>query len=423
MWLTGRVQESRVQARVREGLNMYAEALAKSDLFAGLGPEAIEWVASKLITVSVPDGDVFLREGDAAQALYIVSAGAFSAHVTSEHDGQQIRLRTMGLGEYFGEMGLLTDMPHSATIRAEGPGQVLKLPRVAFHQLLREHPAIAVPILATLSRRLQTVTVDMAEAKRISRELLQINQHLEIASERLKESSSLKSEFGSHVSHELRTPLASMRLSIDNLLDGVIQPLDPRLHQYLVRLKDNTDRLNRLITDLLDLSRLEAGRIELHRSAIRLNYIFDQAVESIRTLVDSKGLTISIDGVIPEQPVWADPDKVHQILVNLIGNATKFTPAPGSITLSANLSKSSPTFMEIAVQDSGEGVPESDRDAIFDKFYQVQRRGPKVPGAGLGLAISKTLVEMHGGRIWVDSTVCHGCRFVFTLPSVDETVL
>jgi len=411
-------------------VKMYADVLAQTGLFSALAEDAIARVAKEFLPLSVPDGNILLREGDPPQALYIIAQGSFSVHVLSENTREQIRVRTMGIGEYFGEMGLLTDSPHSATIRAEGDSQVLKLPRAAFHQLLRDHPAAAIPVLGVVSRRLQAVSTEMAEAKRISRDLLQINQDLEVSQEQLKESSALKSEFVSHVSHELRTPLASMRLAIDNMLDGIVETPDPRLRQYLFRLRENADRLSRLISNLLDLSRLEAGRIELNRAAIRIGDIINQAAETIRPLAAAKEIAITVESELPERETWVDPDRVHQIFINLLGNAVKFTPATGRINVSARLrtrlervnetldetGESSASAIEVAIQDSGEGIPASEQEAIFDKFYQAQRRGPKVPGAGLGLAICKTLVELHGGRIWVESKIGQGSRFVFTLP-------
>jgi signal transduction histidine kinase len=420
-------------------VKMYGDVLARTSLFSGLEQEAIARVANELVPVPVSGGNTLLRQGDPAKALYIIVQGAFSAYVTPEHGQEQIRVRTMGIGEYFGEMGLLTDSPHSATIQAEGESQILKLSRDAFHQLLREHPTTALPILVTVIRRLQAISTEMAEAKRISRELRQINQDLEASQEKLQEVSTLKSEFVSHVSHEIRTPLASMRLSIDNLLDGIVEAPDPRLRRYLLRLKENADRLNRLITNLLDLSRLEAGRIELNRSAIKIGDVVSQAVETIRPLATAKGLTITVDADLPQQCAWADPDKVDQILTNLLANAVKFTPASGRISVSAcvrtglerfveakgitsgtmdHTTSRAASWVEVAVRDSGEGVPVSEQEAIFDKFYQVQQGGPKVSGAGLGLAISKTLAELHGGRIWVESDTGRGSRFLFTLPLV-----
>jgi signal transduction histidine kinase len=411
------------------------DVLARMDLFSGLDTDAMARLADELVPLAVSAGGVLLRQGDAANALYLIVQGTFSVLVAPEENDQEpVLVRTMGVGEYFGEMGLLTDNPHSATIRAEGDSQVLTLPRAAFHQLLRDHPATALPVLVTVSRRLQAISTEMAAAKRSSRELLQMNQDLEASQEKLRELSTIKSEFVSHVSHELRTPLAAMRMAIDNVLDGVVGAPDPRLRRYLVRLKENADRLNRLIANLLDLSRLEAGRIELHCSAVKVADAVSRVVDTIGPLAAAKGLTVAVDTALPTQCAWADPDKVDQILTNLLGNAVKFTPAAGRIGVSAcvrtgretqlagggadQAGASADSWLEIAVQDTGEGVPVSEQQAIFDKFYQVHRGGPKRPGAGLGLAIAKTLVELHGGRLWVESKPGCGSRFAFTLPLV-----
>ena len=261
-----------------------------------------------------------------------------------------------------------------------------------------------------------------------TRQLSEANAALEVSHRKLRELDRLKSDFVSNVSHELRTPLTAIRMSVDNLLDGVVGEVSPALQRYLAKVQNNTDRLVRLIGDLLDLSRIEAGRIELHRTRVHVAEVIQDVVDSLRPMVVEKGLELS---VVPGQTdffVFADRDKIQQVLINLTGNAVKFTPSGGCITISTRsvaapedegrTSGSAPRhYLEVSVADSGEGIPSEELDAIFDKFHQVRRENRyKAQGTGLGLSIAKSLIELHGGRIRVESRPRAGSRFVFTLP-------
>jgi signal transduction histidine kinase len=184
--------------------------------------------------------------------------------------------------------------------------------------------------------------------------------------------------------------------------------------------KENAERLDRLVTDLLDLARIESGRVELRRVSFPVRKVAEQLLENMEPAAAAKGVALS--AMVPDLQAWADRDKLHQILTNLVGNALKFTPPGGKVTVRARRAApevgGAPGVVEIAVEDTGEGVPPDEREAIFDKFYQVRRSHTAAPpGAGLGLAITKSLVELHGGTIWVESEVARGSRFCFTLPA------
>jgi signal transduction histidine kinase len=287
-----------------------------------------------------------------------------------------------------------------------------------------------------------------------TRQLSEANEALEVSHRKLQEFDQLKSDFVSNVSHELRTPLTAIRMSVDNLLDGVVGEVSPTLRGYLTKVQNNTDRLVRLISDLLDLSRIEAGRIELHRTKVDLGDVIQDVVDSLRPMAAEKGLELSVVASPTASYAHADRDKLQQVLINLAGNAVKFTPRGGAITIStrsavapafqgsagsgasepsptdeaAPLRSGSPTpppatspvptrFVEVSVADTGEGIPPEELDAIFDKFHQVRREGRyKAHGTGLGLSIAKSLIELHGGRIRVESHPERGSRFIFTLP-------
>jgi PAS domain S-box-containing protein len=233
---------------------------------------------------------------------------------------------------------------------------------------------------------------------------------------RLKELDRMKSEFVSNVSHELRTPLTAIKGSVDNMLDGITGPVSEKQTRYLSRIKSNADRLARLITDLLDLSRIEAGKIELRPSRLPANSLVSEIVETLRTVASEKLISLEVAAPETALSVWADRDKVIQILMNLIGNALKFTPPHGKVTVT--IEQSEADWAKFSVVDSGPGIPNEKAGKIFEKFYQVEQPNQyKAAGTGLGLTISKALVEMHGGRIWIDSILGKGTTLSFTLPT------
>jgi PAS domain S-box-containing protein len=232
---------------------------------------------------------------------------------------------------------------------------------------------------------------------------------------RLKELDKMKSDFVSNVSHELRTPLTAIKGSVDNMLDGITGDLNEKQSRYLTRIKSNSDRLTRLINDLLDLSRIEAG-INLKPKNLPLATVAREVVETLRPVAAEKLITIEVASPDNSLTAWADPDRISQVLMNLLGNAIKFTPTHGTVTLS--LEKNGNEWVKVSVADSGPGIPSEEANRIFDKFYQIshpERR--KAMGTGLGLPIAKALVEMHGGKIWVESESGRGSTFSFTLPA------
>jgi signal transduction histidine kinase len=203
---------------------------------------------------------------------------------------------------------------------------------------------------------------------------------------------------------------------VDLILREVAGPLTEKQIHYLSRVRSNTQHLAGLINDLLDLSKIESGKIEMKSSRVSMGGLVHEVMETLRPVAAEKA--IALDATIPEASilVWADRDKINQVLMNLIGNAIKFTPAHGTVTVSA--SRNGNDDVQVSVSDAGPGIAPEEKEKIFDKFYQVAEvDGVKPKGTGLGLAICKALVELHGGRIWVDSEMNRGSTFYFTLPA------
>jgi len=246
-------------------------------------------------------------------------------------------------------------------------------------------------------------------------EIQEKGRQLETANERLKELDRLKSDFVSNVSHELRTPLTAIKGAVDLLLREVPGPLNENQTHHLSRVRSNTQHLAGLINDLLDLSKIEEGKIELDAGRVSLGGLVQEVMETVKPMATEKSVLLEVDVPEPSVLVWADRDKVTQVLMNLIGNAIKFTPSDGRVGVSTANERRG--WVRVSIRDAGPGIPASEQEKIFEKFYQVTQDGGQKPkGTGLGLAISKTLVELQGGKIWVESEEGRGSTFSFTLP-------
>ncbi len=254
------------------------------------------------------------------------------------------------------------------------------------------------------------------ELKDRTQELARYNKEIEIANERLKELDRLKSSFVSNVSHELRTPLTAIEGLADNLLDGITGPLTIKQANYMVGIKESTVRLERLINDLLDLSVIEAGKTQLKPTSFSMMSLLREVAETLKPMAETKHISLEIASANGHSLAWADRDKVTQVLTNLIGNAVKFTPNLGKITMMVSSTKD--PWLQVSITDTGPGIPPGEASKIFDEFYQMNQPGrDKSKGVGLGLAIAKKLVEMHRGEIGVESVVGRGSSFSFTIPA------
>lgn len=251
------------------------------------------------------------------------------------------------------------------------------------------------------------------EEEDIISQLDMIAEALVRSSERLRALDELKSQFLSNVSHELRTPLTSIKGYADNLIDGVVGELDERQRRYVERISQNSERLVKMINDLLSLSRIEAGRIEFNPTNFSLYSLMEEMVFEFTNIAEKKGVSISFN-CPSDLTIFADGDKLREVIINLVDNAIKFTPSGGRVTLHA---EERDKYVDIAVEDTGAGIPQESLDEIFDRFHQVRRREKiNSEGIGIGLAIVKSLVELHGGNVTVRSESGKGSRFTVTLP-------
>lgn len=242
---------------------------------------------------------------------------------------------------------------------------------------------------------------------------------LEAANAQLNELNQLKSAFVSVVSHELRTPMTSVKAFVDNMLDGFTGPLNDKQTQYLTRIRANIDRLTGMVGDLLDLSRIESGRIELRRQPHSADELINDVIEGLQPYAAGKSIRLAIDASAANPTITVDRDKFAQILTNLVGNAIKFTPQGGTILIKTSETGANDA-LQICVADTGCGISQEDLPKVFDKFYRGTAQARGVAGAGLGLAIVKSLVELHGGEIWAESREGKGSSFFFIIPRSHE---
>lgn len=232
---------------------------------------------------------------------------------------------------------------------------------------------------------------------------------------RERELDRMKTEFISVVSHELRTPLTSIKGYGDLLLSGAAGEMTELQQEFLGIIQAGTTRLTNLINDILDISRIESGKIELRHEPIDYRTIVDDTLRMMRAAADEKKITL--EAMLPEAmpPVCGDADKVTQVLTNLVGNAIKYTPVGGWVQVSLEVIDNS--GVTTCVADSGIGIAPEDQKRLFQKFFRADNSSTReAGGTGLGLVIAKTIVELLGGAIWVESETGQGSRFYFTLP-------
>jgi signal transduction histidine kinase len=247
----------------------------------------------------------------------------------------------------------------------------------------------------------------------IAIENVRLFKELEVANRELAAASQHKSEFLANMSHELRTPLNAIIGFSEVLTDRMFGELNEKQEEYLKDIYASGTHLLSLINDILDLSKIEAGRMELELTDFHLPTALDNALTLVRERAARRSITldISIDERLGE--VQADERKIRQVALNLLSNAIKFTPEGGRIAVAA-VAKDG--IVEVSVSDTGVGIALEDQEAVFEEFRQVGTAERKAEGTGLGLTLCRKFIELHGGRIWVTSQVGVGSTFMFTIP-------
>lgn len=219
--------------------------------------------------------------------------------------------------------------------------------------------------------------------------------------------------FVSTISHELRTPLTCIKGYVETLQEGALNEPETA-KKFLGIIHEETERLNRLIHDLLDLSMLETKQVHMKHIEINLNELIQDTVEFLSGYAEKKDISLTAELGTLKEKVLGDEDRLQQVLINLIDNSIKYMPQGGRITVRCVEEED---FMKVSVSDTGPGIPEEELARVFERFYRIETESSqKISGRGLGLTIAKQIVEAHGGAIWAESKLGKGCTFNFTIP-------
>lgn len=248
------------------------------------------------------------------------------------------------------------------------------------------------------------------EKEKLQKEIGLRKEELEKINEQLKELDRMKSDFVANVAHELRTPLTIIKGNLDNINEGLAGEVQPKQKEILGDVFKVVKRLTRLVNDLLDLSKIESGKMELKKESLDIAALAGETLKTFETLAGNKNIGLSKE--FPDKPVnvSADKDKLTQVFINLIGNAIKFTDK-GRVTIKIIDMEGE---VQVEIQDTGPGIPHDQLDKIFDKFVRVIAE--KKEGTGLGLAIAKDIIVLHKGRIRIESEAGKGSKFIFIIP-------
>jgi two-component system, NtrC family, sensor kinase len=379
-------------------------------------------IVSRAVELSKLDGGVVFEYEEATEefvhraATETGGALAEARRATRVQKGEGVVGRTAITLEPVQVPDITVPGAHESRLRENliesGVRAILAVPMVREGRLIgslvvsRNHPG-NFPIEAIeLLRTFATQSALAIQNARLFREIADKSRQLEAASRH-------KSEFLANMSHELRTPLNAIIGFSEVLVDRMFGELNEKQDEYLKDIYASGQHLLSLINDILDLSKIEAGRMELEAADFDLPSAIDNALTLVRERASRRGITLghSVDERLG--PIRGDERKVKQVLLNLLSNALKFTLEGGRIDVSTRVHDE---VAEVSVTDTGVGIALEDQEAVFEEFRQVGTADKKVEGTGLGLALSRKFIELHGGRIWVKSQVGHGSTFTFTLP-------
>jgi signal transduction histidine kinase/HD-GYP domain-containing protein (c-di-GMP phosphodiesterase class II) len=366
---------------------------------------ALEGSASRLLRVDPRSGTLRLLEDSGVETPYL-----------AEHGGPVEAVMRSECALF--DEGVVAEAPRETLLWVETPAALASIPlatgNMVYGILLVGFPG---PRAFTAADRLFLQTLGDALAMTLERFdlralLAEEHQHLAEMERRLSADEEASSNLMSVVAHEIRTPLTAIKAYTETLLDSLANPHTPR-ERFLGIINDECDRLTRLVTDILDLSRLEAGQRPLRLSRFDLHRIVQEVVDSLDAVSRPRQITIEV-ATDPGLVVESDADLMRRLFLNLLGNALKFSPVGATVRVHAAADGEE---WRGTVDDEGPGIPAEDLPRVFERFFRGRQPGEQeVEGTGLGLAIARGIVELHGGRIWVEARPAGGSRFCFVLP-------
>jgi signal transduction histidine kinase len=274
-----------------------------------------------------------------------------------------------------------------------------------------------IPQSAGLPASLGQAMAHMAETFYFHAELTEQRRRLEQSNQELHRRNAELQSFYHILSHELKTPLTAAREFVSIVLEGLAGPLSETQREYLGLVKDSCDQITLGLNDLLDATRVDTGKLSVAPRPTPMDRVVTQAMAAMASTAQGKGIRLQ-QVIAPRLPdVLIDERRIAQVLVNLLSNALKFTPAGGEVTVKVSDDPQWPAQIRVSVSDTGRGIPPADLGQIFDQLYQIRRDDATVHGGlGLGLYISQEVVKLHGGEIWAESTLGKGSTFSFTVP-------
>ena len=357
-------------------------------------------------------GDVLFWEGERGDAMYLIRAG--HVVVIKGNLESPTVLGYRGPGEIIGEMALLESQARSATNIALSTVRLLRIDRNGFRELIRANPDISLTIMSMLSARLREADTIRTSALEGGEQLKKQVTRLMTEKEQLLELQRVRKETSDLIVHDLRNPLGIIYGTI-NMLEMVLPEDVLADNRELIDLATAAcERMQRLVDSLLDVAKLETGEMPIHLRHADLQPVIEEVVQLQSVSARPHNVTLHTEIADDLPPVLMDVEKIERVLSNLLDNALKYSPPGSVVTVCAECA---PQAVVVSVIDQGPGIPEAQRERIFERFAQVEGSKPARRGFGLGLTFCKLAIEAHGGKIWAEEGPNGvGSRFVFTLP-------
>jgi signal transduction histidine kinase len=357
-------------------------------------------------------GEVICAEGEPGDAMYLIRSGQVIV-IKGALDSPTV-LGYRGPGEVIGEMALLEGQPRSATNIAVDSARLLKIDRMGFQELVSVNPAIGMTIMSTLSARLRIADDIRATAIEGGRRLVKQVTRLQTEKEHLLELQRVRQETSDLVVHDLRNPLGIIYGAL-NMLEMVLPEDVLADNRELLNLAiTGSERMQRLVDSLLDVAKLETGEMPLALARLNLKPILVEAAHRQGITAQSRNVGIHVEVPDDLPLLLIDTEKLERVIANLLDNALKYTPNNQNITIVAEQADG---VVVVSIIDAGPGIPEEERERIFERFTQVAGSSPSRRGFGLGLTFCRLTIEAHGGEIWVEpGPEGVGSRFMFTMP-------
>lgn len=386
--------------------------LHATPLFANTPPPVLEQLTHALKPVSAPAGTILTNKGDPGDCMYLIASGIVRVH------NQDLTYAELGAGEIIGEFSLLDTDPRSASLTAKTDAELYRLDQAEFQQLVLQQPEMLLAVTRYVLGRLrkQNESLEGIVAERTSDLQDKINEFVE-ANRKLAETGQHKNEIIRIVSHDIRSPLTGISSLAKLLQDNDVASDVSQVVEFGKLISTSAANVTNFVNDILDVAKLESGTSELKRTNVSLADFLRNTAAQFEPLTRTKGIQLQIEAPNPATAA-VDKSLLGQAVNNMVSNSIKFTPQGGKVTLRlGEKAVDGQQYVSIQIQDTGIGIPADAIPHLFDKFNKVQRSGTTgEKGTGLGMSIAKQIIDLHEGKILVDSVVNEGTTFTILLP-------